>query len=160
MERKVKTPCVGVCSTVFGDQVCRGCKRFHHEVIEWNGYTDIQKETVWNRLESLKVLIMKSKICLRSGELIVTNTRLKPIDLETTDNKAHIGINIRLSNESTSIIRCRRMSIVVALIEPSIAEYNNWDFTSTEVLTRSAVKPPFLGLIPLIPAFNELEKTP
>ena len=47
---------------MFGDHVCRGCKRFHHEVIEWNGYTDIQKETVWNRLESLKVLIMKSKI--------------------------------------------------------------------------------------------------
>ena len=64
MERKVKTPCVGVCSTVFGDRVCRGCKRFHHEVIEWNGYTDSQKETVWNRLESLKVLIMKSKILI------------------------------------------------------------------------------------------------
>ena len=66
MERKVKTPCVGVCSTVFGDQVCRGCKRFHHEVIEWNGYTDVQKETVWNRLESLKVLIMKSKIFIEN----------------------------------------------------------------------------------------------
>ena len=55
MERKVKTPCVGVCSTVFGDEVCRGCKRFQHEVIEWNGYTDFEKEIVWNRLESLKV---------------------------------------------------------------------------------------------------------
>ena len=70
MERKVKTPCVGVCSTVFGDQVCRGCKRFHHEVIEWNGYTDIQKETVWNRLESLKVLIMKSKILIENKVLL------------------------------------------------------------------------------------------
>ena len=70
MERKVKTPCVGVCSTVFGDQVCRGCKRFHHEVIEWNGYTDIQKETVWNRLESLKVLIMKSKIFIENQVLL------------------------------------------------------------------------------------------
>ena len=70
MERKVKTPCVGVCSTVFGDQVCRGCKRFHHEVIEWNGYTDIQKETVWNRLESLKVLIMKSKIFIENQALL------------------------------------------------------------------------------------------
>ena len=70
MERKVKTPCVGVCSTVFGDQVCRGCKRFHHEVIEWNGYTDIQKETVWNRLESLKVLIMKSKISIEDTTLL------------------------------------------------------------------------------------------
>ncbi len=70
MERKVKTPCVGVCSTVFGDQVCRGCKRFHHEVIEWNGYTDVQKETVWNRLESLKVLIMKSKIFIENQALL------------------------------------------------------------------------------------------
>ena len=70
MERKVKTPCVGVCSTVFGDLVCRGCKRFHHEVIEWNGYTDIQKETVWNRLESLKVLIMKSKISIEDTTLL------------------------------------------------------------------------------------------
>ena len=70
MERKVKTPCVGVCSTVFGDQVCRGCKRFHHEVIEWNGYTDIQKETVWNRLEYLKVLIMKSKIFIENQVLL------------------------------------------------------------------------------------------
>ena len=70
MERKVKTPCVGVCSTVFGDQVCRGCKRFHHEVIEWNGYTDIQKENVWNRLESLKVLIMKSKIFIENQVLL------------------------------------------------------------------------------------------
>ena len=70
MERKVKTPCVGVCSTVFGDQVCRGCKRFHHEVIEWTGYTDVQKETVWNRLESLKVLIMKSKIFIENQVLL------------------------------------------------------------------------------------------
>ena len=70
MERKVKTPCVGVCSTVFGDQVCRGCKRFHHEVIEWNGYTDVQKETVWNRLESLKVLIMKSNIFIENQVLL------------------------------------------------------------------------------------------
>lgn len=34
----IKTPCIGLCSTVYGDLVCRGCKRFHHEVIQWNGY--------------------------------------------------------------------------------------------------------------------------
>ena len=72
MERKVKTPCVGVCSTVFGDEVCRGCKRFQHEVIEWNGYTDFEKEIVWNRLESLKVLIMKSKIFIEDKILLKT----------------------------------------------------------------------------------------
>ena len=70
MDRKIKTPCVGVCSTVFGDQVCRGCKRFQHEVIEWNGYSDSEKEIVWNRLESLKILIMKSKILIKDPILL------------------------------------------------------------------------------------------
>jgi predicted Fe-S protein YdhL (DUF1289 family) len=30
---RIKTPCIGVCSTGIGDSVCRGCKRFAHEVI-------------------------------------------------------------------------------------------------------------------------------
>tara|TARA_Y100001949_G_C15985864_1_gene330548 strand:- start:44 stop:499 length:456 start_codon:yes stop_codon:yes gene_type:complete len=79
MERKVKTPCVGVCSTVFGDQVCRGCKRFQHEVIEWNGYSDFEKETVWNRLESLKVLIMKSKFTVKDETLL--KNKLDALDI-------------------------------------------------------------------------------
>lgn len=49
-----KTPCIGVCSTVYGDLVCRGCKRFAHEVIEWNGYREDQKTIVWRRLTSLR----------------------------------------------------------------------------------------------------------
>ena len=79
MERKVKTPCVGVCSTVFGDQVCRGCKRFQHEVIEWNGYSDFEKETVWNRLEALKVLIMKSKFTVKDETLL--KNKLDALDI-------------------------------------------------------------------------------
>jgi predicted Fe-S protein YdhL (DUF1289 family) len=49
----IKTPCVGLCSTVYGDLVCRGCKRFHHEVIHWNGYDEEKKRAVWLRLEQL-----------------------------------------------------------------------------------------------------------
>ena len=62
MSKSVKTPCIGVCSTVFGDEVCRGCKRFQYEVIQWNGYDDAAKRSVLNRLELLKVQIMESKI--------------------------------------------------------------------------------------------------
>ena len=46
-------PCVGRCSTVYGDSVCRGCKRFNHEVIYWNQYSNDQKENVWRRIESI-----------------------------------------------------------------------------------------------------------
>ena len=44
--------------TTYGDEVCRGCKRFQHEVIQWNSYSDQQKEIVWNRLEALKVQLL------------------------------------------------------------------------------------------------------
>ena len=64
MTRSVKTPCIGVCSTVFGDEVCRGCKRFQNEVIEWNSYNNSQKEAVLTRLETLKTQIMQSKISI------------------------------------------------------------------------------------------------
>ena len=45
------TPCAGRCSTVFGDAVCRGCRRFNHEVIYWNTYTAEQQSAVWTRLD-------------------------------------------------------------------------------------------------------------
>lgn len=51
--QKIKTPCVGLCSTVFGDLVCRGCKRFHHEIVGWNGYSETDKQAVLWRLEHL-----------------------------------------------------------------------------------------------------------
>lgn len=46
------TPCAGRCSTVFGDAVCRGCRRFNHEVIQWNTYTEDQRQTIWKRLDA------------------------------------------------------------------------------------------------------------
>jgi hypothetical protein len=48
------TPCVGICSTTYGDLVCRGCKRFAHEIVAWNAYSDDQRERVWNRLHVLR----------------------------------------------------------------------------------------------------------
>lgn len=47
------TPCIGVCSTIYGDMVCRGCKRFYDEIIDWNSYSDEEKLTVLSRLNQL-----------------------------------------------------------------------------------------------------------
>lgn len=46
------TPCAGRCSTVFGDAVCRGCRRFNHEVIQWNTYSADEKQSIWKRLDA------------------------------------------------------------------------------------------------------------
>ncbi len=60
--QRIKTPCVGLCSTVYGDLVCRGCKRFHHEVTHWNAYGEEEKRAVWLRLEQLLVQVMTAKL--------------------------------------------------------------------------------------------------
>jgi predicted Fe-S protein YdhL (DUF1289 family) len=60
----IKTPCVGLCSTVYGDLVCRGCKRCHHEVVNWNLYGDDSKRAVLQRLEALLVQVMQGKIAV------------------------------------------------------------------------------------------------
>ena len=48
------SPCIGVCSTTYGDLVCRGCNRFAHEVAQWNGYAEAQRAVVWQRLDELR----------------------------------------------------------------------------------------------------------
>lgn len=54
MTLRKRTPCVGICSTTYGDLVCRGCKRFAHEIVQWNGYDNEQQERVWQRLLELR----------------------------------------------------------------------------------------------------------
>jgi predicted Fe-S protein YdhL (DUF1289 family) len=50
----VKTPCIGICSTTsFGDKICRGCKRFGFEVINWNQYSEQEKRAVLTRIDQL-----------------------------------------------------------------------------------------------------------
>jgi uncharacterized protein len=44
------SPCVGRCSTAYGDEICRGCGRTFEEVINWIVYTDEEKAAVWARL--------------------------------------------------------------------------------------------------------------
>ena len=55
-----RTPCIGICSTTYGDLVCRGCKRFSHEIVGWNGYTNAQRDIVWRRLKELHVQAIES----------------------------------------------------------------------------------------------------
>jgi predicted Fe-S protein YdhL (DUF1289 family) len=68
--QRIKTPCVGLCSTVYGDLVCRGCKRFHHEVVNWNLYGDEAKRAVLSRLEVLLVQVMQGKIAVFDAALL------------------------------------------------------------------------------------------
>lgn len=49
-----------------GDRICRGCKRFSFEVIDWNGYSDDQKRAILARIEKLVVPIVETRFLIRS----------------------------------------------------------------------------------------------
>lgn len=67
---KIDTPCIGVCSTVYGDKVCRGCKRLFHEVIDWNAYHTEQKQAVYARLDAHMQEIVGQYLTVEHPELL------------------------------------------------------------------------------------------
>ncbi len=60
-KKRSATPCLGICSTTFGDEVCKGCKRFSHEVVSWTKYSLEEREIVNDRLEKFKIKILKNR---------------------------------------------------------------------------------------------------
>lgn len=83
MTKRVKTPCIGVCSTSIGDTVCRGCKRFAHEVIGWNGYDESQRQLVVNRLDAFLTTIVTHKIDIIDEEQLLTQLRYQQVKVDT-----------------------------------------------------------------------------
>ena len=62
-----KTPCIGICSTTsLGDSVCRGCKRYSFEVINWNSYDAEAKQAVLTRIEKFVCQIIERKLTIYS----------------------------------------------------------------------------------------------
>ncbi|MFN3234016.1 MAG: DUF1289 domain-containing protein [Gammaproteobacteria bacterium] len=45
-----ESPCVGICSTTFGDDICKGCHRTYLEVVQWNQMSDKEKDKINRRL--------------------------------------------------------------------------------------------------------------
>ena len=44
------TPCIAICSTSQGDEVCKGCGRSFDEVQRWTEMTPAEKRASWRRI--------------------------------------------------------------------------------------------------------------
>ena len=44
------TPCIAICSTSQGDEVCKGCGRYFDEVQRWTEMTPSEKRVTWRRI--------------------------------------------------------------------------------------------------------------
>jgi predicted Fe-S protein YdhL (DUF1289 family) len=79
LAQRIPTPCIGVCSTSISDVVCRGCKRFAHEVIDWNAYTPEQKQLIDQRLSLFLSQVMADKFFIVNQDLLETQMKLQQL---------------------------------------------------------------------------------
>ena len=83
-KKRSATPCLGICSTTFGDEVCKGCKRFSHEVVSWTKYSLEEREIVNNRLEKFKIKILKNRFKIIDKKLLAKQLQDKAISFNNS----------------------------------------------------------------------------
>ena len=66
----IPSPCVGACSTVYGDDYCRGCKRHTDEVTDWISYTDAEKSAIIHRLDRQLIQASADLFVIEQPELL------------------------------------------------------------------------------------------
>jgi hypothetical protein len=49
-EQLSDTPCIAICSTSQGDEICKGCGRTFEEVQDWTKMEPAQKRQTWRRI--------------------------------------------------------------------------------------------------------------
>jgi uncharacterized protein len=112
--KPVRTPCMGVCSTGIGDSVCRGCKRFAHEVIDWNGYSQVQRYTIIQRLEVLLKQVVEAKIRVVDASLLKLQIQHQQIRFNP-DSDPHCWVFELLKAGSSQI---QDVSVFGLLVQP------------------------------------------
>ena len=79
-KKRSSTPCLGICSTTFGDEVCKGCKRFAHEIVGWTKYSEGEREIVNDRLEKFKIQILQHRFAVTDKNLFESMLEEKAIN--------------------------------------------------------------------------------
>ena len=92
--------------TTFGDDVCKGCKRFSHEITNWGKFSTDERAVVNSRLEQFKTTILEEKFSISDSELFESkmnefsinfNSSLDPItwifDLLRASSNKDLNVN-------------------------------------------------------------------
>ena len=79
------SPCIGICSTVYGDDVCRGCKRFSQEIIAWNTFQQGERDNVYDRIDALIEKVMTDKVEVFDTDLLLDRLNKHSIRYRTDD---------------------------------------------------------------------------
>jgi predicted Fe-S protein YdhL (DUF1289 family) len=67
------TPCIAICSTSQGDEVCKGCGRSFEEVQKWTEMEPSQKRATWRRITAENTAWRFNKYAERAAEKIISS---------------------------------------------------------------------------------------
>ena len=84
----IATPCIGLCSTTFGDLVCRGCKRYVHEIVGWNSFGDRERGIVVARLDLLRGEALRAHAAVSDGARLAEVAAMLRVAAMTPDVQA------------------------------------------------------------------------
>ena len=142
-KNRSSTPCIGICSTTFGDDVCKGCKRFSHEITSWGKFSNEERAFVNRRLEQFKSTLLEEKFTIIDGSLFESkmnefsinyNGSLEPItwifDLLRASvskdlNLDDFGIEIKPEFSNLSLVEIRKL-INDEMLQLSEAHYSKF----------------------------------
>ena len=142
-KNRSSTPCIGICSTTFGDDVCKGCKRFSHEITSWGKFSNEERAFVNRRLEQFKSTLLEEKFTIIDDSLFESkmnefsinyNGSLEPItwifDLLRASvskdlNLDDFGIEIKPEFSNLSLIEIRKL-INDEMLQLSEAHYSKF----------------------------------
>ena len=69
-QQPVRSPCVGLCSTTYGDLICRGCRRTSKEITDWHGLSEIEKRAIVDRLDTQIANAFQSIVVIDDQEIL------------------------------------------------------------------------------------------
>lgn len=131
LDRPVKTPCIGVCSTGIGDAVCRGCKRFSHEVIAWNSYSLVQKRIIDQRLSGFLSQCVSNKLRITDPALLEWQLRVQQIRYNR-DHDQYCWVYSLIAAGASQIVRTRDYGFEVDLRWRDIPLKELWETIDRE----------------------------
>ncbi|WP_458525850.1 DUF1289 domain-containing protein [Onishia taeanensis] len=70
MTRRIISPCVGLCSTTVGDDVCRGCQRHADEIRDWPAFASDERDHRLAELDALRVEVANELLCVVDADML------------------------------------------------------------------------------------------
>ena len=75
MTQVVVSPCVGLCSTTVGDNVCRGCQRHDQEILRWFSLDGDERERRIGELDALRIEVAANFVEVIDEDLLERQMR-------------------------------------------------------------------------------------